>query len=203
MTSVKVEEINAVRDALIGQPDKDRSLAHFELVARWINSFSSEKSRLLEIGCGSGILGTYLKAQYAGIDPIEHKELCKDIEFKIGLGESIPYPDKSFDYILVKDAINYFADLDPVFSDASRALSDDGAILLTEFVGPRYHPLKQKLKNLVKKHLRIRRSVWDATYLNFYTSHDVMRAAARREFSISYTYVSAESRYYVIARKRH
>ncbi len=116
--------------------------------------------------------------------------------FKIGLGEYIPHPDKSFDYVLVKDAVNYFSDLAPLLDDAFRVLSEDGAALLTEFVGPRYHPWTQKLKNAVKKYLNVHRNIWDSTYLNYYTSHDVMRMATRRGLVAEYEYRNSESRYY-------
>ena len=202
MAQVKIEEINALRNVLTARSYYDEKwLEQFVLVANWVNSFSNEKSRLLEVGCGVGMLSQYLTAQYAGIDPIEHKDLCKGIDFKIAIGEKIPYPDKSFDYVLIKDAINYFAVLGPFLTEASRVLADNGAILVTEFVGRRYHPRLQKLKNLIKKHLWIKRNMWDATYLNFYTSHDVKRLAEHHGFSVEYRYVNAELRYCLILRK--
>jgi ubiquinone/menaquinone biosynthesis C-methylase UbiE len=204
MTPVKVQEIHTVRDALAGLSDlQDKWLEQFALVAKWINSFADEKARLLEIGCGSGVLSEYLTAQYAGIDPIEHKDLNKGINFKVGVGESIPHPDKSFNYVLIKDAIYYFSDLAPLFDEASRVLTEDGAMLITEFVGQNYHPVKQKLKNIVKKYLRIRRNIWDVTYLNYYTSHDVIKTAARRGLFAEYKYMRANSRYHLIIRKTH
>jgi ubiquinone/menaquinone biosynthesis C-methylase UbiE len=201
MTRVKVEEIRAVRDVLATHSDQDKWLEQFALVAKWINSLSNKKTRLLEIGCGSGVLSNYLTAHYAGIDPIKHKDLHEEIDFKVGLGESIPHPDKSFNYVLIKDAINYFSDLVLLFNEASRVLADDGALLITEFVGPNYLPVKQKLKNIVKKYLRIRRNIWDRTYLNYYTSHDVMRVAKQCGFFSKYGYPKADSRYYLVIRK--
>lgn len=202
MTPVKVQEIRAVRDILATQSDQDKWLEQFALVAKWINSLSNEKTRLLEIGCGSGALSGYLTAHYAGIDPIKHKDLREGIDFEVGLGERIPHPGKSFNYVLIKDAINYFSDLVLLFNEASRVLTDDGALLITEFVGPNYHPVKQKLKNIVKKHLRIRRNIWDSTYLNYYSSHDVIRAAERRGLLAEYKHLKTDSRYYLILRKR-
>jgi ubiquinone/menaquinone biosynthesis C-methylase UbiE len=201
MTHVKVHEIQAVRDVLASRHD-DEWLKQFALVANRINSFSGENFRLLEIGCGSGILSKFLIARYAGIDPIKHHDLPEGLDFKIGLGEHIPHPDKSFDYVLIKDAINYFSRLAPLLDDAMRVLTDDGAIILTEFVGPRYHPATQKLKNVVKKYLRVHRNIWDSTYLNYYTSHDVIRLASRRGLFAEYEYRRNESRYYLIIRKR-
>jgi ubiquinone/menaquinone biosynthesis C-methylase UbiE len=201
MAPVKILEIQTVRDVLASQSNGDKWLEQFVLVAKWINSFSSEETALLEIGCGSGALSDFLAAQYAGIDPIKHKDLRDGIDFKIGLGESIPHAAKSFDYVLIKDAINYFSDLAPLLNDVSRVLTDDGAVLITEFVGPNYRPVKQKLKNIVKKYLRIRRNIWDGTYLNYYTSHDVIRAAECRGFLAEYKYPKADSRYYLTLRK--
>lgn len=202
MTSVKVQEIHAVRDALASEKsERDKWQAQFALVANWINSLSGENSRVLEIGCGSGALGGHIKARYAGIDPIRHKDLGEGVDFKIGLGENIPHPEGSFDFVLVKDAINYFSDLGPLLADASRVLTNGGAILITEFVGPGYHPAKQKLKNLVKKHLKIHRNIWDSTYLSYYTSDDIARAAQQRGLVVEYKYPRAELRYYLVLRK--
>jgi ubiquinone/menaquinone biosynthesis C-methylase UbiE len=201
MKPVKVQEIHAVRDALTAKSEQEKWREQFAFVANWINALAGERARVLEIGCGSGALGGHIKARYAGIDPIRHKDLRDGVDFKIGLGENIPHPDGSFDFVLIKDAINYFSDLEPLLKDASRVLVDGGAILITEFVGPGYSPGKQKLKNFIKKYLRVHRNIWDSTYLNYYTSNDIARAARRGGLAVEYNYPRAELRYYLVLRK--
>jgi SAM-dependent methyltransferase len=200
---VKKTQIDAVRRALssnsVGNGEQEQQ---FMMVAKWVNSIAGVNSRVLEIGCGEGSLGFHLQASYAGIDPIQHQDLEEGVDFKVGIGEEIPHPNCSFDFVLVKDAINYFSDLHLLLADASRVLTDGGAILITEFVGARYHPRKQKLKNLIKKYLRIQRNIWDATYLNWYTSDDIVRAAKSSGFNVEYSYPLNELRYYLILRKK-
>lgn len=201
MEQVKVKEISQLRAALNDRSDIKKLYENqVFLVADWVNSFVHSESRLLEIGCGSGVLGKYITCRYAGVDPIEHSDLEKNIEFKVGRIEDVPYASKFFDYILIKDAINYFAKLDPLFIEGTRVLADDGVILITEFVGPNYHPLKQKMKNFIKR-LGIRRNMWDRTYLSYYTSHDIIEHARRVGLSAEYQYSRSDFRYYLTIRK--
>lgn len=202
MTAVKTQEIEALRERLTGEAYYDDEwLRQFALVAKWIGSLVPKDSMLLEVGCGIGFLSTCLECQYAGIDPIEHKDLRPGFDFKVGLGEDIPHPDKSFDVILIKDAVNYFADLGPFLEDSARVLNGDGILLVTEYVGRKYHPVKQRLKNIIKRYLHVGMNMWNKTYLNFYTSHDIIRTASLYGFSVEYRYSKADLRYYLVLRR--
>ena len=62
---------------------------------------------ILDVGCGEGLDAgpiSKLGVRYVGIDPIEgNLEVARrdnpGIEFKVGFGQEIPYPDKSFDWV--------------------------------------------------------------------------------------------------------
>ena len=197
MDTSKESRIAQVREALGKQPAaQERWRSQLKIVADRITSFSNV-ARLLEIGCGSGAIRDYLPARihYSGIDPIECAHATFD--FKIGYAENIPHAEGVFDLVLVKDAVNYFRELEPVMSEAFRVLKTNGAVLLTEDVGATYRPGTQKLKNLLKKHLHLRRNIWDKTYSNFYTSHDVMAVANKLGFSTRYQYTPSDLRYFV------
>jgi ubiquinone/menaquinone biosynthesis C-methylase UbiE len=198
--TVKTREIHDVREALSHDAAQQAlALQQFGIVARWVDAVAQGTS-VLEIGCGQGRLSQHLNARYHGIDPIRHDQLVEGFEFRIGTGERIPHEDDSFDCVLVKDAVNYFADLRPVLQEASRVLKPGGALLMTEFVGPKYHPLKQKAKNFVKRVLRMSRGPWDKTYLNHYTSADILAAAHRCGFVGDYRYSRSDRRYYLVLR---
>ncbi|WP_081543337.1 class I SAM-dependent methyltransferase [Chromobacterium violaceum] len=199
---VKANEIVAVRKKLSENSlVADQALQHHKWVAEWINSLAKESDSILEIGCGNCKLRNYLKAQYAGIDPIKHSDLSDEEYFRVGRGEAVPYPAASFDFMLIKDAINYFADIDPVLREASRVLNSNGSLLLTESVGKKFHPAMQVIKNLLKKYVGVGRNIWDSTYLNWYDVYFLIRSAKRFGFCSEFKYVKEESRYYLILKK--
>jgi SAM-dependent methyltransferase len=196
MDTSNERRIEQVREELGKLPAvRERWRSQLKIVANRVRRFTNARN-LLEIGCGSGAIRDYLEAiQYAGIDPIE----CKDaaFDFRTGYAESIPHQNGMFDLVLIKDTANYFRDLDPVIVEAMRVLKPGGAILFTEDVGANYRPGMQKAKNLIKKHLHLRRNIWDKTYSNYYTSHDILRAARKLGFSAQYEYVPSDLRYFV------
>src|SRR4051812_17758009 len=198
MNAVKTREINDVRDVLSNNVHEvELALKQTAIVADWVN-LVARGTRVLELGCGQGQLAKLLMVDYCGVDPIRHENLCDGFDFRVGSGERIPHPSGTFDYVLIKDAINYFGNLRPVLQEISRVLHPEGRVLITEFVGPNYHPFKHKIKNFVKKYLRLRLNIWDKTYANYYTSRDISSAARKCGFAVNYEYSSAALRYYLV-----
>jgi ubiquinone/menaquinone biosynthesis C-methylase UbiE len=201
MSTAKEQRLRELRNSVSNDRSRtDLADRQFVVVANWINGLAPN-ARILELGCGSGRMAALLTGTYAGVDPIRHDNLCAGFDFRLGSGASIPHENGSFDYVLIKDAINYFSDLNPVIREALRVLSPSGAILATEFVGSHYAPLKQRFKNLIKKHLNIHLNPWDSTYANFYTSQDVVVAAKRMGLTADYCYVRDDLRYYIQIRR--
>lgn len=199
---IKENEIKAQRERLKKENYYDDSWSQqFELVASYINDLSGSDKKILEVGCGIGYLSTLLEGEYAGIDPILHEDCIEGFDFKIGFGEDVPHPDNSFDLILIKDSVNYFADLSLFAKEAVRLLKEDGIVLVSEYVGPKYNPIKQSFKNLIKRYLHIGVKNWNKTYLSYYTSIDIIRVFMRCGFRAEYRYPREDSRYYLILRK--
>jgi ubiquinone/menaquinone biosynthesis C-methylase UbiE len=201
MESIKERRIEQVREELGKRSDiAELWRAQLKIVAERVNSFHGAKSTL-EVGCGNGAIHAYLDTRfhYSGVDPIECKNA--DFEFRQGSAEAIPYPDSSFDLVLIKDAANYFRELGPVLGEAMRVLKPEGALLITEHVGAKYRPWLQKLKNIAKKHLHLRRNIWDKTYSNYYSSDDILGASKRLGLSASYSYTSTDLRYFLTVRR--
>jgi ubiquinone/menaquinone biosynthesis C-methylase UbiE len=113
-------------DALLSQPLK-----------------GSRKLKVLDIGCGTGLLMNYLKKKYpidgpvVGLDISEHAlEFCEqrgEKKLLLGSATSVPLPSRSVDLIICIDTIQHLspagADLEAIF-EFSRLLEKDGLLYL-------------------------------------------------------------------------
>jgi len=96
------------------------------------------KRKLLDVGCGGGLLAEeFARAGFevTGIDPapetIEtaraHASTSKlNIEYRIGCGEQLPFPDASFDHVACCDVLEHVDDVDRVIGEIARVLRPDG-----------------------------------------------------------------------------
>lgn len=104
-----------------------------------------EKISVLEVGCGGGILSEEIAKMgfiITGIDPAEQsleiarahaKESQLNIRYENGAGESIPYPDCSFDVVLCCDVLEHVQDLTKVIAEISRVLKNSGIFIYDTF----------------------------------------------------------------------
>jgi SAM-dependent methyltransferase len=93
---------------------------------------------VLEVGCGSGnyleAIGALSGVRIAGIDPSsamldQLATRLPSAETRIGAGESIPYPDASFDLVYSVDVIHHVTDREACFREALRVLRPGGRIV--------------------------------------------------------------------------
>ncbi|TVZ40219.1 demethylmenaquinone methyltransferase/2-methoxy-6-polyprenyl-1,4-benzoquinol methylase [Alteromonadaceae bacterium 2753L.S.0a.02] len=54
----------------------------------------------------------------------------------LGLGEALPFPDNTFDFVTMSYALRHVADLQSAFEEYRRVLKPDGKILLLEITRP-------------------------------------------------------------------
>jgi ubiquinone/menaquinone biosynthesis C-methylase UbiE len=94
---------------------------------------------VLEIGCGGGKISSILAnntEQYIGIDPdikaiSEAKQTYKNVDFRIGTGESLSFRDSRFNLILFTLSLHH-QNSSQALKEADRVLKKDGKLVIIE-----------------------------------------------------------------------
>src|SRR5665213_2320260 len=96
---------------------------------------------VLDLGCGGGFMAEALAARGAivtGIDPSEAAVLAArrhaeagglSIDYRVGMGEFLPFADATFDMVVCVDVFEHVADLDRVIIEVQRVLRPGGRFL--------------------------------------------------------------------------
>ncbi len=97
--------------------------------------------RVLDVGCGGGFLSEMFARdgyEVAGIDPaVRSIEAARrhasagglTIDYRVARGESLPFPDGTFDIVACCDVLEHVDDVERVVSEVSRVLGDGGILL--------------------------------------------------------------------------
>jgi ubiquinone/menaquinone biosynthesis C-methylase UbiE len=112
-------------------------------------------SRILEVGCGTGRTSCYVAAQgheVIGID-IRPDMIAKakkraenenvSIQFLVGDASSLPFPNESFDIILV-ESVSIFTDISKTFAEYYRVLRTGGKLFDREMIQQKRMPAEIK-----------------------------------------------------------
>lgn len=104
----------------------------------------SEGTSVLDLGCGDGAFCAFAARRGAivhGID-IEPDAIARALEaipgadFRLGLMESLPWPDASFDVVTAFDAVQYVLDPDLALTEAARVARPTGRIAVCKWGPP-------------------------------------------------------------------
>ena len=114
-------------------------------------SFNLKREKILDVGCGDGIdLKKISKKDVFvyGIDPSEKfiKMAQKNNpsgSFRVGVGESLPYADALFDYVISKYALQTSPNVQKVFKEIARVIKPGGIIFMVI-----KHPFHQYLEKV-------------------------------------------------------
>lgn len=96
---------------------------------------------LLDLGCGTGATIGYLYEKYnisaSGIDPSEKlldsaRKKYTFADFKIGIGENLPYENDSFNGVFAECTLSLINDLESTLSEVYRVLKDQGYFIIND-----------------------------------------------------------------------
>jgi len=116
-------------------------LGYFRTVLGRRHGAAAAGSRVLDIGCGGGFLAEEFAALgclVTGIDPAPASIVTARahaagrglrIDYLVGAGEELPFPDAAFDVACCCDVLEHVADVDRVVGEAARVLRPGGTYL--------------------------------------------------------------------------
>lgn len=139
--------------------------------------------KLLDVGAGTGVVS--LLAQdivgedglVVALDPsngmLSEAKKAGVKNTSMGLGEKLPYPDNTFDFLTMGYALRHVADLGEAFSEYLRVLKPGGKVLILEISRPAgkvsYHFLKFYMKYIIPVTTRLfRRSANAQELMEYY-----------------------------------
>ncbi len=97
-----------------------------ERMCQECKEFIKKGSRILDLGCGSGIVGNtfqnFFKAEVMGVDITDRRVL--PIPFKTIDGKSLPFQDNNFDAVLISYVLHHSQDPMLLLKEAKRVTRD-------------------------------------------------------------------------------
>ena len=112
---------------------------HAETLGHVFRAVALKGKRMLEVGCGDGRLTAqyaHLPASLVGLDPSERaiglaRERHPSIDFRVGSGEDLPFPEASFDLVFFSLSLHHQDQAKALFETA-RVLDSGGMAIVLE-----------------------------------------------------------------------
>ena len=123
-----------------------QALSYREILARYYDLLIPPDSTVLEVGCGSGELLARLPGRKrCGVDLSEKqitlaREKVPDAEFFVQTAEELALPGRTFDCVVLSDAVNLAADVQQVFSQL-RSVAHEKTRLFVNLHSTLWRPL--------------------------------------------------------------
>lgn len=109
-------------------------------IAEWLRPAVEPGGRILDVGGGAGqlavLLADALDASVTVMDPtpemLDHVPSHSAVSAVSGIAEAMPFPDDSFDAIVVSDAFHHFRDQPGAVKEFARVVRNGGLVLVLE-----------------------------------------------------------------------
>ena len=148
---------------------------------------SKPPSKILDLGCSSGLLAERLRAighQVIGVDTAEIDGVAERVSafYKADLNDGIP-PEvgTDFDVVLAADVLEHLADPASLMDQIHRVLSPEGSVL---FCVPNIAHWYPRFRATLGMFDYDQRGILDATHLRFFTRRSISRLVERAGFTI-------------------
>lgn len=109
-------------------------------IVGWMEPFLRQERRILDVGGGTGALAMHLSktadAQVTVLDPtpemLRYLPADGPVRGVVGTAEAMPFPDDSFDALIVTDALHHFRDQPGAVAEFARVVRPAGGVLVIE-----------------------------------------------------------------------
>jgi len=141
------DEISKGYDELHGE----EQLKKLRIIAD--NIPTTKETKLLDVGCGTGLSAKVFDCQITGIDPSE--ELLKKCPFTTvkGSAENMPFANNTFDVVIAVTSIHNFDDLEQGLKEIKRVGKQFALTVLKK------SPKKDKILELISKIFTVDRTI--------------------------------------------
>lgn len=174
-----------------------------QLTTKRIQQYTEFKNKIvLEIGCGSGEISSLLAndtEQYIGIDP-DIKAIYdagqtygnEKVDFRIGRGESLTFPDSQFDLVLFILSLHH-QNSSLALKEADRVLKEKGILVVIEpstegefqqffhLFNDETHEIQTAYQNLIKSKFMLEHEDTFNAIVRFEDKEDLCRYSFDRE----------------------
>lgn len=104
-------------------------LRKYKALQQWIASFDLENGRLLEVGCGTGLLQDVV-SQYVGVDIATTSAIHMHKPFCVCSATVLPFPDNSFDGAFSIWVLEHIEQPEHMLSEIRRVLKPGGSVFI-------------------------------------------------------------------------
>jgi ubiquinone/menaquinone biosynthesis C-methylase UbiE len=178
-----------------------------------INQSLTPQSRVLEIGCGTGIIALGIAphaGEVIGVDlspkmiAIAQEKVRKNdldtVRFQVGDAYDLPFPPGAFDAVLLTNMLHFVKEPKTVLQEAHRLLKPGGLLATVTDCYREPVPLVIRLKLMVPRLMKLLGKI---KYLHYYRKTDLLRLleAARFEITSESVLHPAPVNYYISGRK--
>jgi ubiquinone/menaquinone biosynthesis C-methylase UbiE len=185
----------------------------YDLSIRKACSVISFDQRVLEIGCGTGVISLGVAphaAEIVGIDiSPEMVEIAErkaerqgisNVDFRVGDGYALPFEDGSFDAVLLFNTLHVVREPAALLREAHRLLKPSGHLVTATDCYAEPVPLTTRLKLGVQRLLHV---VGVIPFISYFTREDLLQLFEQSAFEVAETDVLhvAPVNTYVLASK--